>query len=134
MKQTRNYSPLSQEEGQQGLAPYEADIQHCIDQGWKVMDDIRINDPSTFSKFDARSKSAAIYSFIKDAAKHIFDGRPNVTLVEHQGLFLVTFDNRISVRFKKLDRNLKPSNIKTHQQQLIAYNLPLEGMPPVSYV
>ena len=71
-----------------------------------------------------------ISNFISAEVRTKFTGRDGVTLTDDSGFMVLVVNNRVAVRFKKLNRKLQPSNIPTQQQYNFATQALLPGFPP----
>ena len=80
------------------------------------------------SKNQARAR--VISNFIASDVKSKFTGREGVSLTEDSGFVVLVIKEKIAVRFKKLDGNLRPSNIRTKQQYNFSTQALLPGFPP----
>ena len=55
---------------------------------------------------------------------------PTVRLIEDTGFLILVIDEKAAIRFKKLNDELRPSNIMTNQQSDFATQQLLPGFPP----
>jgi hypothetical protein len=62
-----------------------------------------------------RTRRSIVHDHIVDQAMQLFGGRIGVECMFVQKLFVVSFNNGIAIRFKKLDEKLRSSNIPTQQ-------------------
>lgn len=136
MRQTHTYNhpqALSNEETERYLRPYFGDLEECFNIAWDDAD-VSLRSTSAYSKLSDSTRAAIMHDCLRAAARSIFDGRKNVVIQERSRLFLMTFDELITLRFKKLDRHSRPSISHTAQQTSFIYNLALDGIRPSTYV
>src|ERR1051325_7384715 len=81
-------------------------------------------------KLDARARAACINRFIVFEAKLHFSKVNGVNVVERRGMFLLSVEGRVLLRFKKLREDKKTSNVPTRQQKLFSTHKELPEMPP----
>jgi len=84
-----------------------------------------------------RSRASLIHDFMIINAESEFINYPGVSIHDSRGLVLFNFGDEIMLRFKKMDRRLRPANIPT--QQALAFEeqgqLPLfQNYPPATHV
>ena len=77
-----------------------------------------------------QARARVISNFIAAEVKAKFSEREGLTLTDDSGFVIMVINKKIAVRFKKLDRKLRPSNILTRQQQNFATQGLLPGFPP----
>jgi hypothetical protein len=74
-----------------------------------------------------RAQSIIIYDHIVHHAKILLASMPGVKAFISRGIFTVAVSGAADIRFKKLDRKLRSSNVRTNQQQRYSLQLSLEG-------
>jgi hypothetical protein len=81
----------------------------------------------------ARTRASWIFDGMVKHARASFVGVPGVELRERRNMFFLEMDGKVLLRFKKLDRNRKVSNIPTAQQLRLLnqefVQLELNGIP-----
>lgn len=77
-----------------------------------------------------QARARVISNHIAAEIKAKFTGRDGIILTEDMGFLVMVLDEKIAVRFKKLDRKLRPSNIPTKQQYDFSTQALLPGFPP----
>jgi hypothetical protein len=125
---------ITEAEARKLLEPYRARLLKCILAGWERWQELLYSSPGHFTTTRATSRANLVYDYIVEAAKKEFlpggQPEPHVRVSEKHGFLTLTFHDRIVVRFKKFrSRGLWPSGIPTRQQQLFAFQLPMENMP-----
>ncbi len=74
-----------------------------------------------------------VHNHITDLARKEFADDPGVHVGDNRGFLVLTFEDRVVVRFKKYrSRRFRTSNIPTRQQLQFSYQLQLPGMPAES--
>lgn len=81
------------------------------------------------AKLLARARANCLYDFIVHHAKVHFDKVKGVEPFERRGLFLLGFYGLLTIRFKKLGRGKRSSNIQTQQQIDFNLQIDLPGIP-----
>ncbi|WP_327691093.1 hypothetical protein OG870_17375 [Streptomyces sp. NBC_00461] len=126
--------PISAEAATRILSPHLDSIGLCIDQGWKRWRALLARDAELGVIISNRSRASLVYDFIRYEAMNTFDGNPKVTVSDSRGFLLLTFADKIVMRFKKFrDGSLRTSSIPT--QQSIEYaNQVLPGMDELTHL
>ena len=112
---------ISRAEAKRILEPYFSTFRQTLRDAWEEWEHIPIEQRS---KINARARANCLYDFIVHYARVHFANAPGVTLLERRGLFLLGFQGRITIRFKKLGPGKKTSNIQTQQQ--VDFNLQIK--------
>jgi hypothetical protein len=125
---------ITEAEARKLLEPYRARLLSCILAGWERWQELLYTSPGHFTTTRATSRANLVYDYIVEAAKREFlpggQPEPHVRVSEKHGFLTLTFHDQIVIRFKKFrGRGLWPSGIPTRQQQLFAFQLPMENMP-----
>jgi hypothetical protein len=115
---------VTKEVAEKKLEPHATKIQGCILMG--------INEYQTeYSKYhylhSARSRASLVRDHIVEKIKQAFDGNKGVNIIDKRGLFLLSIDGFV-IRFKKLNKNFKTSNIQTQQTLRFSNQLEIEGL------
>lgn len=74
-----------------------------------------------------RSRSAIFHDHIVYHAKDVFGAIPGIRAFLQSGIFTVCVSDRVDFRFKKLDRKLRASNVRTRQNTKYSLQLKLDG-------
>jgi hypothetical protein len=81
------------------------------------------------TNFMARTSGSLIHDLIKSRVKQEFHVDPNVRADEFNGIFGLLISKKIFIRFKKLNFDMKASNVETEQVVLFKrQQLELEGL------
>jgi hypothetical protein len=119
------------EDGKGSLGQDNVDaIKEIIETGFKRYSKIP---PEIRVDFSARSRASAINDFIRAEAQKVFYDASDINLYEIRGLFLVDFGD-IQLRFKKLNKHLRPQNIPTNQTLAFMEQGVLPGIPVATKV
>jgi hypothetical protein len=124
---------LSEDKARKHLDPFFSDIRRSGQEAWSKLERVRNGLPDLASELGKRSEASMLSDFFWASAERIFSGQGHVVFAKQKGLRLVTFKDVISLRFKKLNKQRRTSNIQTEQQEKIAHNLPLPGFPLTTY-
>ena len=108
------------------LAPYSSELVDCIETGWH--DYHSEVTESGRARLEARTRASIVSDFARDRAMNVFSGRPGLRPCMDLGFFKVYVDDRIVIRFKKLDSELLAANVQTEQQRDWFNNEPIRGM------
>ncbi|MET8345632.1 MULTISPECIES: hypothetical protein [Streptomyces] len=126
--------PLSAVEAELILSPHLQKIGGCIELGWRRWLDLLKQDSELGIVISARSRANLVYDFIRYEAVNAFDGSASVTVGDSRGFLLLTFEERIVLRFKKFrDRKLRTSGVPTQQRREFA-NQVLPGMEALTHL
>ncbi|MGW3571227.1 hypothetical protein ACWDSL_46365 [Streptomyces sp. NPDC000941] len=126
--------PITAEEASQVLSPYLDQIGRCIQDGWQRWRTLLKHDAELGVIISNRSRANLVYDFIRYEAVNRFDGDPDVTISDSRGFLLLTFAEKIVMRFKKYrDAKLRTSSIPT-QQSLKFTNQVLPGMTELTHL
>lgn len=106
------------------LDPFLADLRTCILRGWEQYHAQPVAQEQRASR---RSRASLVHDLIVETAKRLFTGRAGVRIDEARGFLALVFEDRVAVRFKKLNGAMRPSHIPTGQAQSFAYQLLLFG-------
>ncbi len=117
---------IAQVEAVEILRPYLETIRRVIVGAWADYE-IQYKDVRHIHSITCRAN--IIHSHMVDRARKEFEGVEGVHVMEIDGLFLLSIQNRLVVRFKKLDNEMKSRNFPTDRQldYLAQYDCP--GIP-----
>lgn len=101
------------------LSPYLEDISECMYAGHRSLMKCRELLPKQFSCLKPRTLANMMNDLIVNLISDKFSAKDNVYCLEKDFL-LLDFDGQLLMRFKKLNKSLKPENVKTGQQRRIA--------------
>jgi hypothetical protein len=119
------------EEAQNLIKPYESDIVASFQTAWAKWQELKFNNSEVSKPLKPRTRACYINDFVVDEIKKRFSGLPEITLSEKYGFLLLTIQDLISIRFKKLDKRGRTNNIRTHQQrELFVIQTPLPSIVP----
>jgi len=106
---------LTLKEAEGRLNPYKALLNQCIQHGWDAW---RHDYTHKHRVLRARSRASIIFDEIVAKAQEVFDGIPDISFKLKGNSFLLFIGNDIIIRFKKIGKNGRCSNINTKQQVL----------------
>jgi len=106
---------LTMEEAEEILAPYRDRLNRCIQHGWDVW---KTDYQPKHRILGARARAAIVFDEIVDHAMEEFTGISDVKPVRLPNSFMLYIGERITLRFKKIKRSGRCSNIRTKQQVL----------------
>ena len=82
-----------------------------------------------------RTRASAVHDHMVARARRMFGASVNAHCMDQGGLFVVMLYGRIALRFKKLDDDLRSSNIPTQQSmEFCSQELYLPGIKRVTYL
>lgn len=103
------------EEAEELLKPYVQTLNRCIQHGW----DAYLNDyAEKHHILSARSRAAIVFDEIIAQAEKEFSGIQDVKFARKSNSFFLYIGDKITLRFKKIKRCGRCSNIDTRQQVL----------------
>ena len=109
---------LTSEEARGILDPYMQPIAECVFVGYDVLLDWRDKYLEHYLQFSPTTCAGIVHDAMVARAAEVFRGmRPDVAVIEALGSKVITFYDRVVIRFKKLSANLEPRNARTKQQE-----------------
>ena len=109
------------------LKPYLHLFSKCIEHGWEQWETKYLHKNPVL---DARARAAIVYCEIKEEAMRVFDQVDDVVLRTKNGSVLIYIGGDILVRFKKLRKSGRASNIMTSEQLSLYGQRPIPGFLP----
>lgn len=120
---------LAEEKARKILNPHLPKLADCFKSAWQKWDRLAEVAPDLRYPLSARTRAGFIYDHICNEVRHQFEGVPGVTLVDSVGFLILTIENSLILRFKKLNKRDQSSNISTAQQERYIQQEPLPGLP-----
>ncbi len=118
-------SLLSREQALAHLQPYLELLNQCIDDGWSAW---KTHYAHRSHILDGRPRAAIVYAEIVNRALEVFQGLEGVRVVRRPGSLMIYIGEDVTIRFKKMRRDGRCSNIKTVTQIRFLAQLQLPGM------
>ena len=103
------------EEAEEILGPYRDRLNRCIQHGWDAW---KTDYLPKHHILGPRSRAAIVFDEIVNRAMEEFSDVPDVKPLRLSNSFMLYIGDRITLRFKKIKRNGRCSNIHTKQQVL----------------
>ncbi len=97
------------------LAPYIETIRYCVHTGFQ---DFKSINPEYILSLEVRSRANFIRDRIVSHIKKEFYQNTNIQVIEDCGLFLIQVENKIRIRFNKLNDELTISSDNTKRTKL----------------
>ena len=117
MKTLFDIGVLSDREAHGILQNHYPRVATCIHGAWRDYEFLIRVAPDQCLNFTPTTRANIIQNNMVKHAQQMFGQTEDVLCFENDGIFTVDFYGRIRLRFKKLDKLLRPSNIQTAQQQ-----------------
>ena len=93
-------------------------IAECVFAGYDVLLDWRDKYLEHYLQFSPTTCAGIVHDAMVARAAEVFRGmRPDVAVIDALGSKVITFYDRVVLRFKKLSANLEPRNARTKQQE-----------------
>lgn len=108
-------SVITQMEAEKVLAPYLDRLNRCIQHGW---DTWKQDYAHKHHVLGSRARAAIIFDEIVFKALEEFPQTDDVRAVRSSHSFMLYIGDQLTLRFKKIKKNGRCSNIRTHQQAL----------------
>lgn len=127
-------APLTQAEAMAVLDPLFDDLD-AICRGSHA--EYRAYPPEVLIKHDRRAEANCIYSHMRyEAEQRLGGGRADVVQINIRGLFLWVVDQKVTIRFKKMDEDGRARSYPTEQAKDYDRQRELPGLPapPVNLV
>jgi len=100
-------------------------IRECIEHAW---DRSLALSPDIHVDLSPRSKASIVHDFIVAEARKLFSDDPEIQMKVLRGLFILDF-GKVQLRFKKLNKQLRPQSIPTNQTRAFMIQGDLPGIP-----
>jgi hypothetical protein len=113
------------------IEPFHTELVKCIEKGFFEYIKIReyVNEISSFVEFKPRTKACIIHDLIRANALEAFSDKKNLKIGEFNGVFGINIDNKLFVRFKKMNRNFDVSAFRTPQHKKYLDQHQIIGFP-----
>ena len=109
---------LTGEQSHQLLQSYYQKLNECILAGIDAWLSFQESVPEKCVPLTSCTIAGIIHNNMVHHARKVFSGmKPDVILTLDTGFLVVDFYGKIKLRFKKLSGDLRPYNVKTHQQR-----------------
>ncbi|MEU8952080.1 hypothetical protein [Streptomyces sp. NPDC048489] len=126
--------PITATEAKEVLSPHLEKISACIDQGWQRWRKLVDDDAELGLILSNRSRASIVYDCIRYEALMAFHGKDDVHVSEKRGFMLLTFGDKIVLRFKKFrDAGMRTSGLPTQQSRDFAAQV-LPGMDELTHL
>ncbi|WP_058188294.1 hypothetical protein [Terracidiphilus gabretensis] len=116
---------ITEEQAESVLQPYFDTLNRCIDDGWEAW---KKDYAPMHHKLDARARAAIVFCEIAHRAENAFFELANVKVLRRTGTITIFIGEQITLRFKKMGKKGRCSNIITKTQALFLAQLQLPGM------
>lgn len=125
---------LTASEADDALSPHREALGSSIHNGWQRWRDLIEDNPDLAFIVSSRSRAGLVYDFIRHEALKAFHGVPEVQVSEERSFLLLTFNEKIVLRFKKFrDKSMRTASSPTKQAQEYA-NQVLPGMEALTHL
>lgn len=125
---------LTQVEAERLLQKHSPVITKVIGNAWKRWRALIKPDPEAGSILSNRTRASAVYDYIRHEALAAFTGVEGVVVSEDRSFLLLTFDDRVILRFKKFrDKSMRIATTSTKQAREYA-NQVLPGMESLTHL
>jgi hypothetical protein len=122
---------LNQAEAESLLEPHMLNISAPVYAAWR---DWEALPPEDRRPLTPRTRANWLFDHTVDHAKTTLDRPPTYTLTEQPGFLVVTVEDRVAIRYKKLDEELGISGIRTGQFRLWHEQIPLDGLHGLTHL
>ncbi len=100
----------------------------CLDQSWQFVEQVFDEAPERRAAFTPTTRANMLYDRLVQMVRQALDGHPRIQLAHRGRMLRLIVDQRVLVRFKKLDEDLRARNVRTDSQLLDYYQLWLPGI------
>jgi hypothetical protein len=122
---------ISQPEAETILRPFHAVFRAAVREAWKkYTGKVQPTTPLP----TRRLRASVMHNYICDEIRKLMGSERGINFIEKSGRFLVSIAGHIVIRFKKLDRKLRPRNYPTQGSLNFNLNLSLPGVPDTSRI
>ncbi|WP_174535403.1 hypothetical protein [Micromonospora chalcea] len=121
----------SVEEANRIIGPHLEDLGKLFTKAWKTWTDLP---PDVKARRTRRTRASWLHDDLTEEARQLFENKPDVEVTDSRGFLILTFENRLVMRFKKFtSRSLRTSGIMTYQRQAYeTQQFQLPGLPSVT--
>lgn len=117
---------LTHSEAYSILESYLPFFHECIIGAWK---DFCKWSPYSPHLITPRTRANIMHDFMTARARNKVNGTYGIRVHESGGLFLLIIEDKINIKFKKLNEDKRPSNIPTQQSLYFMEQMELPGIP-----
>lgn len=112
------------------IQPFHIELVKCIQKGFDSYLEIKkfVNDKQVVD-FEKRTKAGIVHDHIKANILESFSETPSIKIGTFNRVFGVNIDNKLFIRFKKMDKNFKISNNLTKQHKNYMRQHDIDGFP-----
>lgn len=121
---------LTREEAEEVLEPHVPLLWECLQQAWEWLEKKFDEDPTMRLTVVGRTRANMVYDKFVDVAENAFTGVDGVEVSWDRSFLRLLFNGRISLRFKKLNKAMRSSNVRTNAQRTIYFQLEIDSFPP----
>lgn len=112
---------ITEAEARTLLHPHLPALSACFEGAWEDWQELEPALVSKAPQYRTTSRANLMYDLLVSRIQKEFEDTPGVTFTSSRGLFTLTFDSRLVIRFKKFrSKALKTSQIMTLQQRRLA--------------
>lgn len=116
---------VSQSEAESLIKPHYQLLLGCYKDAWSQWQRLEAEEPD----LGARTRATYLSDRIWYLVKLRFQGVDGVRVFENTTIRVLIIDERLMIRFKKLDKRLRSKNVQTKQQVLWVLQLPIPDIP-----
>ena len=128
----RKYRPhrnlLTRDEARAILEPHVPALLECLAAAWEAVQQTLDDDPERRAVLDSSTQASMLYNWFAYLIVARLDGVPGVRKVQTGRMIKFVFNEQLSLRFKKFDRNLWSRNVRTNNQLRHYFQLQLDGV------
>jgi hypothetical protein len=127
-----NRGVATQEEAEAILNPHLPILWECLNDAWQWVQNLLTWDADARQTLMGRSRACIMYERATRLIEQRFNGMTGIRLARQRGFLQVVFNERLSLRFKKLRPGLRSSNVRTNAQRNIYFQHEFENFPPAA--
>ncbi len=113
------------------IEPFHTELVNCIEKGFYDYIQIRekVNEISSFVEFKPRTKACIIHDLIRSNTLEAFSDDEDLKVGEFNRVFGINVNDKLFVRFKKMDSNFTVSSYLTPQHKKYIGQQQIIGFP-----
>jgi hypothetical protein len=119
---------ITEDEARSVTGPYLALLRSCIEDGVRKVEDREKKDPDFFHVYPSGARATITFWQIVDVAEARFRELDGVSVSHNRGFLTILINDKIELRFKKLDKRMQSRNFPTRRQVVYQLQLRLVGM------
>lgn len=125
---------LERDEAEEILEPHVNTLWDCLSRAFQRVQDELAEDPERRAAYDASTQAAMVYHWFARFVAQAYEDVVDVDVAKQGRMIRIRLDQRLVLRFKKLDDALRSRNVRTNTQAEMYFQYEIDGVLPVTNV